>query len=132
MPLDFSLLNLTEEQKTKIKGIRDRNAARAKELHQSLVAKGGEFRDLIFSETATNDQITAKRDEMKPLKDESENLRLSDFLAIRGVLTAEQRKKWAESKPAGRKPSAAGAGDSDSGKGDKGTSTTTAPKGKKD
>ncbi len=45
---------------------------------------------------------------MRPLKDELENLRLSDFLAIRGVLTAEQRKKWAESKPTEPKPHAHG------------------------
>jgi len=104
MPLDFSTLSLSDEQKNKIKTIRGRNAARAKELRQALGAKGTEFRDLIFSESATNDQITAKRDEMKPLKDELDNLRLSDFLAIRGVLTSEQRKKWAESKPPEHKP----------------------------
>jgi Spy/CpxP family protein refolding chaperone len=110
MSLDFSSLNLSEDQKSKIKAIRGRNAGYAKDLRQSLMTKAGEFRDLIFSETATNDQVTAKRDELKPLKDELENLRLSDFLAIRAVFTAEQRKKWAESKPPERKPHARGGG----------------------
>jgi Spy/CpxP family protein refolding chaperone len=121
MALDLSMLNLTEDQKNKIKTIRGRNAARAKELRQSLGANGGEFRGLIFSESATNDQITSKRDEMRPLKDELENLRLNDLLAIRGVLTSEQRKKWAESRPPEHKshPRGGSAGDSETEKADK-------------
>ncbi len=121
MHLDFSALNLSDEQKTKIKAIRGRNAARAKDLRQSLQSKGNEFRDLLFSETASSDQVTAKRDEMKPLKEELDNLRLSDFLAIRAVFTPEQRKKWAESKPpetkfrprGGGAPGGSGDGDGD-------------------
>ncbi len=125
--LDFSMLNLSDEQKSKIKAIRGRNAARAKELRQSFVVKGKEFRDLIFSETATNEQVTAKRDEFKAVKDELDNLRLNDLLAIRAVFTPEQRKKWAESKPPDLKPHGKGGGPS--GSGDDGDKPDKADKG---
>ncbi|MBS2010492.1 MAG: periplasmic heavy metal sensor [Cyanobacteria bacterium SZAS TMP-1] len=99
MALDFSMLNLTEEQKNKIKATREKNTARAREIKQALMTKRGEFFDLMFSDTSTNDQILAKRDEIRALKDEQENLMLNDFLANRAVLTPEQRKKRAEMKP---------------------------------
>jgi len=99
MALDFSMLNLTDEQKNKIKATREKNTARAREIKQALMAKRTEFYDLMFSDTSTNDQITAKRDEIRALKDEQENLMLNDFLANRAVLTPEQRKKRAELKP---------------------------------
>jgi len=99
MALDFSMLNLTEEQKNKIKATREKNTARAREIKQAMAGKRAEFFDLMFSETSTNEQITAKRDEIRALKDEQENLMLNDFLANRAVLTPEQRKKRAEMKP---------------------------------
>jgi len=99
MALDFSQLNLTEEQKSKIKATRDKNTARAREIKQSLMGKRGELFDMMFSETSTNEQILAKNDEIRALKDEQEKLMLNDFLANRAVLTAEQRKKRAELKP---------------------------------
>lgn len=127
MALDLSMLNLSDEQKNKITAIRGRNAARAKELRQSLGTKRGEFRDLLFSESATNDQITAKRDEMRALKDEAENLMLSDFLAIRAVLTPEQRKKRADTKPPEHRPHprGGGPGEPEPDKADKNASSTS-------
>lgn len=128
MPLDLSSLSLSDDQKDKIKAIRGRSVARAKELRQKLMTKGNEFRDLLYSETATNDQITAKRDEMKPIKEELESLRLNDFLAIRAVFTGDQRKKFAESKPEHKLHlrGGQGAGEVDTDKADKSTPTTTA------
>jgi Spy/CpxP family protein refolding chaperone len=103
MPLDFSMLNLSDEQKAKISTIRGRNVARAKELRQQLSSKRAEMRDLMFSADATNEQVFAKRNEIKPLLEEAESLKLNDFLAMRAVFTPEQRKKWSESRLADMK-----------------------------
>ncbi|MBU6452030.1 MAG: Spy/CpxP family protein refolding chaperone [Cyanobacteria bacterium REEB67] len=110
MPLDFSMLNLSDEQKAKISTIRGRNMARAKEIRQQLSTKRAEMRDLMFSVEASNEQVIAKRNEMKPLIEEAENLKLSDFLAIRAVFTPEQRKKWSETRLADLKAMRAGRG----------------------
>jgi Spy/CpxP family protein refolding chaperone len=104
MPLDFSMVNLSEDQKSKINTIRNRNVVRGKELKQQLMTKKGEMRDLMFSADATNEQILVKRNELKSLFEEAETLRMTDFLAMRSVLTPEQRKKWADSKPAENRP----------------------------
>jgi Spy/CpxP family protein refolding chaperone len=108
MPLDFSMLNLSDEQKAKISTIRGRNMARAKEIRQQLGTKRAEMRDLMFSVDATNEQVIAKRNEMKPLIEEAENLKLNDFLAMRAVFTPEQRKKWSETRLADLKAMRAG------------------------
>ena len=110
MPLDFSMLNLTEDQKNKIKAIRGRNAARSKELRQQVGTKRSEFRDLMFAADSTKQQLTSKQAEMRALKNESEDLMLSDFLAIKAVLTPEQRKKLSENKPPERRMNFRGPG----------------------
>lgn len=98
-PLDLSSLNLTEEQKSRIKAQRAKSAPRAKELMAAIRTKKTEMRDLMFDPAATGKQILDKRQELKTLQDESETLMLNDFIAMRGVLTTEQLKHLPELKP---------------------------------
>jgi Spy/CpxP family protein refolding chaperone len=51
------------------------------------------MRDLMFDADVTEAQIRGKRDEVRQVQEKLEDIRLNDFLAIRSVLTADQRQK---------------------------------------
>lgn len=106
--LDLTPLNLTEEQKTKIKSIRQANRDRAKDFRQTLIQKQQALHSLIFSPTASEDQIRAARKEVRKAQDSLEEIGLNDLLQIRGLLTAEQRQRLPQIAPAppGRRPAA--------------------------
>ncbi|HNB22881.1 MAG TPA: Spy/CpxP family protein refolding chaperone [Candidatus Melainabacteria bacterium] len=114
--LDLSALNLTEEQKTKIQQMRKNTASRAREVRRKLLTGGQELRDMMFDPAASDEQIRAKGKELRRLHEQAEDMKLDDFLAIRGVLTAEQRKRLPDVKPGG--PRAAMAGPSSVRRGD--------------
>ena len=57
------------------------------------------MRDLMFDPTATDGQIRAKRQELRRMQDELEDVVIGDFLSLRSILTPEQRKKLPEIKP---------------------------------
>lgn len=109
-PLDLSSLNLTDDQKTRIKTQRSKTAPRARELQASIKAKKVEMRDLMFDPASTGKQILDKRQELRALQDEAETLMLNDFIAMRSVLTAEQLKHLPELKPGARVAQRAGDG----------------------
>ena len=73
-------------------------------MRKTLQQKRSELRDLMFSAGASDEQIRAKRLEIRQMQDKFEELQLSDFLAIRSVLTAEQKQRLATLKPGVRKP----------------------------
>ena len=108
--LDLTALNLTEEQKTKIQQMRTRTSTRAKEIRRKLFAGGQELRDMMFDPSATDEMIRAKGRELRKLHDEAEGMKLDDFLSIRGVLTAEQRKHLPDVKPGGPRAAMVGNG----------------------
>lgn len=103
-PLNLTELNLSEEQKNKIKTMRSQTQAKAKELQKDIKAKRAEMRDLLFEPGSTDDQIRAKHSELRKIQGEAESLMIDDFIAIRSVLTAEQKKKLPSIKPGMRKP----------------------------
>lgn len=98
-PLDLSQLNLTEEQKTKIKSMRAEVQAKAKQCQQNLRARKQELRDLFFDPVASEKQIRAKHAEVRQAQEQAETLMVDDFIAIRQVLTAEQKKQLPMLKP---------------------------------
>lgn len=114
--LDLTALNLTEEQKNKIQQMRTRTSMRAKEVRRKLMTGGQELRDMMFDPSASDEMIRAKGRELRKLHEEAESMKLDDFLSIRGVLTAEQRKHLPEVKPGG--PRAAMIGDGPGNRGD--------------
>jgi Spy/CpxP family protein refolding chaperone len=101
-PLDFSSLNLTDDQKQRIQQIRSGNGAHAREFSQSLKERRSEMRDLMFDPVASDDQIRSKMRDVRQLQEKMDDVQINDFLAIRKVLTPEQRQKLADLKP-GRK-----------------------------
>ncbi len=100
--LNLTELNLTEEQKTKIKTMRSQTQLKAKELQKDLKAKRAEMRDLLFEPNSTAEQIKAKHSELKQTQEQVENLMINDFIGIRSVLTSEQKKKLPLIKPGAR------------------------------
>lgn len=108
-PLNLAALNLTEEQKNKIKTSRTQSQAKAKELQGSLRTKRMEMRDMLFDPDASVKQIKAKHEEVRKIQEQVEGLMIDDFLSIRSVLTAEQKKKLPSLKPgAGGPPNGPG------------------------
>lgn len=100
-PLNLSALDLSEEQKSKIKTLRTQAQTKAKDLQNSLRAKRMEMRDMLFDPDASVKQIKAKHEEVRKIQEQVEGLMIDDFLSIRSVLTPEQKKKLPSLKPGG-------------------------------
>jgi Spy/CpxP family protein refolding chaperone len=109
-PLDLTSLGLTPEQKQRIQGMREQLGPKTRELRKTLNAKRMELRDMMFEASAGDDQVRTKRKEVRQLQDKVEDMQLNDFLAIRSVLTPDQRQKLTDLKPAGGTKFAAGNG----------------------
>lgn len=107
--LDLAPLNLTEDQKGKIQQMRSRTSTRARELRRQLLSGGQELRDMMFDPAASDEMIRAKGRELRRLHEQVEDIKIDDFLSIRSVLTAEQRKRLPEVKPGGPRAAMAGA-----------------------
>ncbi|HEY9679509.1 MAG TPA: Spy/CpxP family protein refolding chaperone [Drouetiella sp.] len=97
--LDLTSLSLSPDQKQKIQDARRQVAPKTKEIRRQLVAKRAELRDMMFQPDMNDDLVRAKRKEVRQLQDKIEDLQLNDFLAIRSVLTPDQRQKLIDLKP---------------------------------
>jgi Spy/CpxP family protein refolding chaperone len=102
--LDLTPLNLTTEQKDKIQSMRKESSQKSRKLRASLESKRAEMRELMFDPKATNKQILKVRDEARKLHEQADNLMVQDFLAIRELLTPEQKVHLPEIKPSWRSP----------------------------
>ena len=105
--LDLTPLQLTDDQKSKIKEIRQVNRDRARDFRQTLIQKQQTLHQLIFSATATDSQIRSARHEVRKAQDSLEEVGLDDLLQIRALLTKEQRQRLPQIAPPapGRPPS---------------------------
>jgi Spy/CpxP family protein refolding chaperone len=92
-PLDFTPLGLTDDQKQKIAQMRTDNGTKMRDLMKKRHELSGQMRDTMFGADVTEAQIKAKRDEVRQVQEKLEDLRLNDFLAIRAILTPEQKQK---------------------------------------
>lgn len=92
-PLDLSPLNLTDEQKEKIQKLRSQTAAETRDMRRRLKEGAVQMRDLMFDSSASDAQILSKRDELRRLHNNLEDSQIKDFLAIRALLTSEQKEK---------------------------------------
>lgn len=97
--LDLTSLNLTEQQKQRVKQIRTATKERAREARRLVMTKQVALRGMLFSATATDAQIRASRKELRSAQDQMDELNLDDLLQIRGVLTAQQKQRLPELAP---------------------------------
>ena len=94
----FRQLNLTEDQKTKIKQIRESFAERNKPLHEQLRAKRQELRQANEGGTFNEALATQKLTEMASLQAKLMGERQKLHQEMLSVLTAEQKAQLEQSK----------------------------------
>lgn len=91
----MSELNLTSEQRQKIEAIYNQNKAQIQQQRQALRQGMQELGDMMVG-TATSDQIRVKQRQVAALQAQVMQAQSEQILAIRDVLTTEQRRKFAE------------------------------------
>lgn len=100
----FEKLNLSSEQREKIKTIRQQGQERTKAQREQLMTKRKELHELVRSASSTRDQAIAKQREVNTLQNQLSEARMSAWFEMRDVLTPEQRKQLSELKPQKRGP----------------------------
>ncbi len=88
-------LNLSTEQLQKLKTIRDRDLARIRELSQQSRQANQELRDLLAG-TESIDVIRAKHNQVLAIQQELHNKHFERMLAMREILTPQQRSQLNE------------------------------------
>lgn len=97
--LDLTPLGLNEGQKSKIQAMRQQTKLKLRDIQKGLKEKQFNMRNLMFSPDASEAQIRTARRELRSLQDQMDETNLNDLLAIRSMLTPEQRKKLPECMP---------------------------------
>lgn len=97
--IDLTPLNLSEEQKSKIEGMRQQTRTKVKDLRRGMMQKQVQMRNLMFSPDATDAQIRSAREELRAIQNQVDETNLNDLLGIRSLLTAEQKKHLPECTP---------------------------------
>jgi Spy/CpxP family protein refolding chaperone len=101
---------LTPEQKQRIQDMRSQVAPKTRDMRKQLAARRAELQDMMFEASTGDDQVRAKRREVRQLQDKIEEMQINDFLGIRSVLTPDQRLKLTDLKPGNKFAAGAGAG----------------------
>jgi Spy/CpxP family protein refolding chaperone len=86
-------LNLTAEQKTKIKEMRETQWQEMKPLQEQMFSKRNEIRKLWLESNPDQAKITAVQKEMRSFRDQMEDRMTAYRLEAVKVLTPEQREK---------------------------------------
>lgn len=95
-PLDLSQLNLTDKQRNSILTLRSKHSEQAKSLQRTLRGKRMEMRNMLFAPDLNKKVLMEKRNEVRGLQNQLDDIMMDDFLGIRSVLSEEQIKKLAE------------------------------------
>ena len=90
-------LELTKEQKEKLKDHRENNKGSKKELRSKIKATKEKMKN-AFKSNASDSELRSIHNEIKNLKSEMADARFEKMLFIRGVLTKDQRAKLDEMK----------------------------------
>jgi periplasmic protein CpxP/Spy len=88
-------LNLSTQQLQQIKTIRERNSSEIRSSRQRLRQLQQEMQGLMAG-TAPSDQVRSKFNELQSLKQQVAKLQFEQMLAMREVLTPQQRTQLAE------------------------------------
>ncbi len=89
-------LNLTKEQIQKIQAIRRQYQDRLTQQRQSVKQAQQSLKDLMASGNASSEQIRQQFNQVQALQQTLADTRMESMLAIRTVLTGEQRQKLTE------------------------------------
>ncbi|MBW4635005.1 MAG: Spy/CpxP family protein refolding chaperone [Iphinoe sp. HA4291-MV1] len=88
-------LNLTPQQMQQIKAIRNQSKNQIAQKKQAIRQAQQELQALMGS-TTSQDQVRNKYNQLKTLKQQLADAQFDNTLAIREVLNAQQRQKFAE------------------------------------
>jgi Spy/CpxP family protein refolding chaperone len=88
-------LNLTAEQRQRVQAIRQQYEPQVQPRREQIRRLRQELMNLLVS-NASESQIRAKRQQVEQLQQELNNLGFDQMLAIRQVLTPEQRQQLAQ------------------------------------
>lgn len=113
-PLDLTPLELSEEQKEKIKAMREQTKLKVKEMRKSMMQKQGQMRELMFNPEASESQIRTASSELRKMQAQMDETNLNDLLGIRSMLTPEQRKRLPDCMPKRRTRAAQSGTETDS------------------
>jgi hypothetical protein len=92
-PLDLTPLNLSDEQKQRIKDMRQASRERARDARQLVMQRQRELHEMLFSADAPEAKIRQARHQLRQAQEQMDDINMEDLLGIRRVLTAEQRQK---------------------------------------
>lgn len=98
-PLDLTVLNLSEDQKSKIQTMRTANSQKAKQVQMQLKQRRGKLQEMMFDPASTPDQIKAAHGEIRKLHNQAEDIMINDFLGIRALLTKDQMQLLPQVRP---------------------------------
>ncbi|MBW4520048.1 MAG: Spy/CpxP family protein refolding chaperone [Scytolyngbya sp. HA4215-MV1] len=88
-------LDLTPEQTQKMQAIHDRNKDQIAQRAQAMKQAQRELRNLMAG-SASQEEVRVKYRQVESLRQEVDRLRFDTMLAVREILTLEQRQKMAE------------------------------------
>ncbi|NJK69746.1 MAG: Spy/CpxP family protein refolding chaperone [Microcoleus sp. CSU_2_2] len=91
----FEQLNLSADQKQKMQAVRDRYKDQLSQRMQAVRQARQEL-ETMMSGTANNSQIREKHRQIMGLRQQFEEVQFESMLAMRDVLTSEQRGKLAQ------------------------------------
>lgn len=94
----FDKLNLSAEQREKIKTLRQQGQERTKTQREQLMTKRRELNQLVRSASATREQAIAKQHEVNALQNQLADARMNTWFDMRAVLTPEQLKEFEQLK----------------------------------
>lgn len=92
----FEQLNLTAEQKQRMQAVRDRYKDQISQRMQAVRQARQELETMMSSATANATQMREKHRQIMGLRQQLEEVQFESMMAMREVLTAEQRSRLAQ------------------------------------
>ncbi|NEO99945.1 MAG: periplasmic heavy metal sensor [Symploca sp. SIO2E9] len=89
-------LNFTEEQKQELQAIHYRHKDDISKHEQALSKVKQELRQLLASPSSTDESLRAKHQEIQQLQQQLGDLRFESMLAMRAIMSIEQRSRFSE------------------------------------
>ncbi|NET05074.1 MAG: Spy/CpxP family protein refolding chaperone [Merismopedia sp. SIO2A8] len=89
-------LNFTEEQKQELQAIHYRHKDEISAQQQELIQARQDLRQLLSSPSSTDESLRAKHQKIQQLQQQLGDLRFESMLAMRAIMTIEQRSRFSE------------------------------------
>lgn len=88
----FNLIDATDSQKVKLDELFEQRCEANRSIREKIKLSAFELANLLGSESATDDQIRTKAEEVRALRSKLSDARLETAIKVRSLLSSEQRK----------------------------------------